>query len=84
MKVKGTVAPRGVSIREMKDGELGMVVSGEFAGEVIFRNVAGWHSLTEHRYWPSDYMVDKRTHGRAYVPNLTVALFTAGDTLTIE
>lgn len=74
-----------VAMRDMKQGDIGVVVSGEFSGEVFLCNIAGWHGLTEHRYWASDYMERQRgnKHGHAYVPDIHLRLLKTGDTLTV-
>lgn len=74
-----------IPISDMQDGSLAMVVSNEFFGEIIYKNVAGWHSLTSDRWWPSDY-VEQGMNGkerRAYVPNITVRLIKNGETLIV-
>jgi hypothetical protein len=62
---------KSVPVRDMPEFSVGVIVDGQFAGEVILRNVAGWSSLTSHRYWPSAFMLKTRA---AYVPDFNVQL----------
>ena len=64
-----------VPVCEMPEFSTGVVVDGEFRGEVILHNVAGWSSLTTHRYWPSAYILKTRA---AYIPDFNVQLFSVG------
>jgi len=79
---------RTIPVRTMRFGEIGVVVDPanvgtDFVGEIIFCNVAGWHSLTASRYWPSDFMA--RKDGRtSYVPDFTVRLLSKGDALIVS
>lgn len=78
--------PNVIPIRWMTWGSLGIVDSGEFAGEIIYCDVSGWHSLTEGRWWPSSEEVGRRD-GRtpyAYVPDMPIRLLKDGDCLTVE
>jgi hypothetical protein len=88
LKAQFKEAVRVIPIREMENGDLGVVVGCnveflDLAGEIIFCNVAGWHSLTESRYWPSEYMLLKEKRS-AYVPALMVRLLSKGDTLIMS
>jgi hypothetical protein len=77
--------PRLVRATAMENGDLGVVVSPDFKGEVMLYNVAGWHCLTVHRYWPSQYILDQQKGNRgAYVPDFTVQLLEVGDSLARE
>ncbi len=79
-----------IHVRDLGDGQLAVVNSGEFAGEIIFRNVSGIHSLTANRYWPSKYISDQTTrHDITYnlidgrrihwnVPDFTVRVIESG------
>lgn len=78
MKLIASTHTSAIPASEMKEGDIGVVVSDYFAGEVMFRNIAGWHSLTEPRFWPSKYIVETR-NGKpydttSYVPNCKVQL----------
>jgi hypothetical protein len=73
--------PNVVPIREMKSNTLGIVDSGQFAGEIIYRDVSGWHSLTEGRWWPA---VPYNGTGSDYVPDMPIRLLKDGDCLTVE
>ena len=73
---------------EMKDGDFGILVTGEFAGDVLYRNVAGFHGLTKDRYWPSQYIEDNTKKGKngnpsiySYMPQDHVRLLQVGETL---
>jgi hypothetical protein len=84
MKIEAqAVRPLCIPASEMKDGDFALVVTGQFAGEVLFRNVAGFHSLTVNRYWPSEYIAGK-SDGllHTYMPEQTVQLLQVGDVLT--
>lgn len=45
-----------MKLRDLPDGAMCVVLTGQFQGEVFFKNVAGVHSLTCNRYWPSEYI----------------------------
>jgi hypothetical protein len=81
MKLTAPSAESGViDIRNMEWEQFAIATNGQFKGEVIYRSVAGWHSLTNGRYWPI-----KNDLGRnSYVPDMDVRLLKTGDTLTIE
>ena len=50
-----------MKLRELEQGQLAIVLTGAFEGEIFYRNVAGIHSLSQDRYWPSTYA--ERNHG---------------------
>jgi hypothetical protein len=71
-----------ILVRDMLDNTFGIVTEGQFSGEIIWRNVAGWHSLTENRWWPSAH-VEHKSGGTPYVPDFKVRVLAAGTTITI-
>lgn len=48
-----------MQLRELKQGQLALVLTGEFEGELFYSNVMGIHSITNDRYWPSPYAWEK-------------------------
>lgn len=76
--------PPSLSVRDMKYGDFAVVSSGEFSGEVVFKNIAGVHGLTTHRYWPSQYIAEHSNgHTYEYLPEFSVILLQPNDTLTV-
>ena len=78
--VKVVPAPQQLlTLANLAEGELAIVTSGEFVGELFYKNVAGLHSISGDRYWPSDYI----RNGREYQGPLeaTCNRVSSGDTL---
>ena len=44
-----------LTLADLAQGELAIVTSGQFVGELFYKNVAGLHSISGDRYWPSSY-----------------------------
>jgi hypothetical protein len=84
MEITAQANRKLITVSEMAEGDFGVVVGGQFDGEVFFCNIAGIHSLSNrNRYWPSQYIESKGGNKlTAYVPDDTVRLLEIGDTLT--
>ncbi len=90
----GLAMPATIHAKDMEDGDFAVIVSvpaesfhnafdaihGVQLGEILYRNVAGWHSLTANRYWPDDYKDKNRS---SYIPDFRVRVLEAGDVLTV-
>lgn len=90
MKLKPTTVTTAssvsIDVRDMLDKQFAVVTRYEpemffgslafkLVGEIIYRDYAGWHGLTDGRFWPST--------GHVYVPNMRVRLLNAGELLEV-
>lgn len=84
IKVEPNAKP--VTLAEIPDGSLAIVLDGEFKGELFFKNVSGLHSISRNRYWESDYIANGTRRKGFYVGPITAAchVIVAGDVLKIE
>lgn len=85
LKLELQVPSDATPVKDMKQGTFAVVVTvpqgglggslEHMLGEIIFRNVAGWHGLTGDRYWPSDYALSNTLIPRVeYVPDFGVVV----------
>jgi hypothetical protein len=73
-----------IKASDMLDGSFGIITDGQFAGEIVFRNVAGLHGLTGNRYWPSEYIERHSDNAcRSSQPDFKVRVLEDGDTLVV-
>ncbi len=67
-------------LRDLPNGSLAVIEPNQrFAGEIFYKNVAGIHSISKDRYWPSEYMAKNADHGPTLLqvrPLKVVALLT--------
>jgi hypothetical protein len=54
-KIEVSPVSADLTLRDLPDGALAIVLDGEFKGELFYKNVAGLHSISGNRYWPSAY-----------------------------